>query len=131
MRRIRSKDTKPELVVRRILYSAGYRYRLHGKGLPGKPDVVFSARRKVIFIHGCFWHQHEEAACLDGRKPKSNTAYWHSKLARNVDRDLLRVRQLEALGWEVLTVWDCETRDRDKLAKRLGSFLGAPRLMRH
>src|SRR6185503_11726704 len=100
----------------------------HRKGLPGKPDIVLARRRKVIFVHGCFWHQHERAACLDGRKPKSNTDYWHPKLLRNVERDAQHVAALEAEGWQVLTVWECEVRDEAALAQRLTTFLGRPNL---
>jgi DNA mismatch endonuclease (patch repair protein) len=123
MSKIRSTHTKPELIVRRLLHAAGYRYRLHRKDLAGKPDLVFAGRRKVIFVHGCFWHQHDAASCLDGRRPKSNTSYWEPKLTRNVDRDKTAVAQLEAEGWAVLTVWECETRDVG-LAGRLRDFLG-------
>jgi DNA mismatch endonuclease, patch repair protein len=128
MAKIRSGHTKPELVVRRLLHRLGYRYRLYGKALPGKPDLVFGSRRKVIFVHGCFWHQHEAAACLDGRKPKSNTDYWHPKLARNVERDAQHVAKLKQEGWNVLTVWECEVRDEQALVQRITIFLGEPRL---
>jgi DNA mismatch endonuclease (patch repair protein) len=101
MSRIRSRDTKPEMIVRRLLHAAGYRYRLHTKDLPGKPDVVFKRRRKVVFVHGCFWHQHDREDCLDGRRPKSNTSYWHAKLERNVERDQEHIRRLHELGWQV------------------------------
>jgi DNA mismatch endonuclease (patch repair protein) len=128
MAKIRSGHTKPELIVRRLLHRLGYRYRLHGKQLPGKPDLVFATRRKVIFVHGCFWHQHEATACLDGRKPKSNIDYWHPKLARNVERDARQLAALEADGWQVLTVWECEVREELALAHKLTAFLGLPRL---
>jgi len=130
MSRIRSRDTKPEMVVRRLLHAAGYRYRLHAKDLPGKPDVVFRARRKAIMIHGCFWHQHEEVKCLDGRRPKSNTAYWNDKLQKNVERDLRHVSQLETSGWKVLVVWECEMKSESELLMRLRTFLGDPRSVR-
>src|ERR1700741_2821493 len=94
MTKIRSRDTKPELAVRRLLHRMGYRYRVHGKGLPGKPDLVFASRLKVIFVHGCFWHQHTLETCQDGRRPKSNVHYWHSKLASNVERDRQHVHRL-------------------------------------
>lgn len=123
MRRIRAQNSKPELLVRKLLHNAGYRYRLHGKTLPGKPDIVFSARRKVIFVHGCFWHQHDAVECLDGRRPKSNTGYWNSKLARNVERDALQVERLKAAGWTVLVVWECETQDLPTLVTKLTAFL--------
>lgn len=127
MARIRSRDTKPELTVRRLLYAQGYRYRLHGRGLPGKPDLVFKGRRKVILVHGCFWHQHAEEHCLGGRKPKSNTGYWHEKLERNVARDRRNQNELRALGWDILVVWECEMRDADALLDRLRGFLDEPR----
>jgi DNA mismatch endonuclease, patch repair protein len=130
MARIRSRDTKPEMIVRRLLHGAGYRYRLHGRGLPGKPDLVFGGRRKVVLVHGCFWHQHGEERCLDGRKPKSNTGYWHEKLERNVQRDLRNQEELRALGWEVLVVWECEMRSTGELLSRLADFLGPARARR-
>jgi DNA mismatch endonuclease (patch repair protein) len=123
MRRIRSKDMKPELAVRRLVHGLGYRYRLHRKDLPGKPDLVFGPRCKVIFVHGCFWHGHEREGCLDGRRPKSNTGYWSPKLARNKERDAERVRALEALGWSVLVIWECETKDMRNIARRVRRFL--------
>jgi DNA mismatch endonuclease (patch repair protein) len=124
MARIRSRDTKPEMIVRRLLHAAGYRYRLHRRDLPGNPDLIFARRRKVIFVHGCFWHQHEAEACLDGRKPRSNTGYWDAKLARNVSRDRAAIEQLNAMGWEVLVVWACETKATNELQVRLETFLG-------
>ena len=126
MSRIRSEDTKPEWVIRRLLHAAGYRYRLHRKDLPGKPDLVFGPRRKVIFIHGCFWHQHDAPECLDGRKPKSNTGYWHSKLERNVERDQKHLEQLAAEGWGTLVIWECQTKDAAVLLPQIRSFLGPP-----
>ena len=126
MAAIRSANTKPELIVRRLVFSLGYRYRLHARDLPGKPDLVFRNRRKVIFVHGCFWHLHPDAPCLDSRKPKSNKSYWGPKLARNVARDAQHVAALKADGWKVLVIWDCETKARDPLTKRLTKFLDAP-----
>jgi DNA mismatch endonuclease (patch repair protein) len=123
MRRIKSKDMKPELTVRRLAHRLGYRYRLHSKDLPGKPDLVFGPKRKVIFVHGCFWHGHEREGCLDARRPKSNKGYWNPKLARNKERDAQRVAELEATGWKVLTIWECETKDLGRIEKRLKSFL--------
>lgn len=123
MAAIKSRDTKPELIVRRLVHSMGYRYRLHYKDLPGKPDLVFGPRRKVIFVHGCFWHQHSDPNCLDGRMPGSNLSYWRPKLEGNKARDAKRLRQLEELGWCVLTVWECETGNSDKLRKKLNDFL--------
>ena len=124
MRRIRSRDMKPELLVRSLVHRLGYRYRLHRRDLPGKPDLVFGPRRKVIFVHGCFWHGHDDAACLDGRSPKSNQAYWVPKLSRNRARDAANVAALGEKGWAVLTIWECETRNEVILAARLQAFLG-------
>ncbi len=121
MKAIRSKDTSPEMAVRRLVHGMGYRYRLHRKNLPGKPDLVFGPKRKVIFVHGCFWHQHSN--CVDGRKPKSNTGYWSEKLERNVRRDAENRTRLEADGWEVLVVWECETARPEALTARLHAFL--------
>lgn len=124
MARIRGKDTKPEMAVRKLAHAMGYRYRVHRKDLPGKPDLAFGPRKKVVFVHGCFWHQHDLTKCLDGRQPKSNTGYWSPKLQRNVERDAQHVAALEAGGWQVLTIWDCETKDRESVARRLTQFLG-------
>ena len=123
MARIRSRDTKPEMVVRRLLHAMGYRYRLHRRDLPGNPDLVFSGRRKVVFVHGCFWHQHEDPSCLDGRPPKSNASYWAPKLQRNVERDRQAAISLMAEGWDALIVWECEVRDRKALSEKLRTFL--------
>lgn len=113
----------PELRVRKWLHCKGYRYRLHKKGLPGKPDIVFGSRRKVIFVHGCFWHQHDKTGCLDGRAPKTRLDYWNNKLRTNVERDE-RVRlTLIEMGWQVLVVWECETKDIEALGERLLEFL--------
>lgn len=124
MARIRSRDTKPEMLVRRLLHAAGYRYRLHRKDLPGNPDLIFASRRKVIFVHGCFWHQHEDKRCTRRRRPTSNTAYWEGKLDRNVARDKAALEQLALAGWQTLVVWECQTRDVDGLSSRLRAFLG-------
>ncbi|MEX2163370.1 MAG: DNA mismatch endonuclease Vsr [Sulfuricaulis sp.] len=120
---IRSRDTTPEIAVRRVVHGMGYRYRLHIRELPGKPDLVFSSRRKIILVHGCFWHQHSDPACKITRKPKSNTGYWTKKLKRNVARDSQHSESLSRLGWKVLTVWECELRDKAALSKRLRRFL--------
>lgn len=120
MARIRAKDTKPELLVRRMVHGLGYRYRLHRRDLPGTPDLVFTPRRKVIFVHGCFWHLH---SCPAGRIPATRRAYWEPKLRRNAARDAAHAAALEAAGWQVLTVWECETGDRDALRARLQAFL--------
>ena len=124
MSRIHSKDTSPELIVRRIVYRLGYRYRLHMKDLPGKPDLVFLRKKKVIFVHGCFWHQHESPHCRNSRVPESNTDYWIPKFLRNVARDRLNQTDLVNKGWEVLVVWECETKDNHVLEQRIRFFLG-------
>lgn len=121
MQAVKGKDTKPEWVVRRLLHRMGYRYRLHAHNLPGKPDIVFPARRKVIFVHGCFWHAH---GCKIGRPPKSRSDYWLPKLEANSARDAAKQSQLEALGWSVLVVWQCETKDLPGLETKLHTFLG-------
>lgn len=125
MRAIRSTGMKPELAVRRLVHSMGYRYRLHRKDLPGKPDLVFGPRRKVIFVHGCFWHQHSDPGCKIARMPKSKPDYWKPKLARNVERDRQHQAELEANGWSVLIVWECETKANrvDRLSLVLREFL--------
>lgn len=120
MQAVRGKDTGPEWAVRRLLHSLGYRYRLHRKDLPGKPDLVFPSRRKAIFVHGCFWHAH---GCRFGRPPKSRLDFWLPKLDRNRKHDAETRARLEALGWQVLTVWQCETKDADVLTVRLCAFL--------
>lgn len=125
MRRIRSKDTRPEVAVRQLVRRLGYvGYRLHRKELPGKPDIAFIGRRLAIFVHGCFWHGHD---CKEGaRRPKSNSSYWVPKIASNAERDAAHVADLQSEGWSVLIVWECELSDLDRLAERLDCFL-APR----
>lgn len=108
-------------MVRSLVHRMGYRFRLHAKDLPGKPDLVFRPRRKIILVHGCFWHGHER--CVDGRTPKSNLGYWGPKLARNRQRDADVLAALRAAGWKVLTIWECETADEAKLKRRVRSFL--------
>ncbi len=122
MRQIRSKDTNPELVLRRLLHRLGYRFRLHCKDLPGKPDLVFPARRKVIFVHGCFWHQH--SGCREGRVPGTRLEYWAPKLARNQQRDQAAQSALEELGWQFLVVWECELKDTTAALRTVKRFLG-------
>lgn len=126
MRQIKSKGMKPELLVRSLVHKMGFRFRLHAKDLPGKPDLVFRSRRKAIQVHGCFWHAHEHENCLDGRAPKSNVGYWGPKLARNKQRDAESNAALEAQGWGVLTIWECKTKDETKLRKLISKFLGKP-----
>jgi DNA mismatch endonuclease (patch repair protein) len=120
MRAIRSKDMRPELAVRRLVHRLGFRYRLHGKNLPGKPDLVFASRRKVIFVHGCFWHSH---GCKLAHVPKSNTGYWRPKLERNRSRDQKNIDLLTASGWKPFIVWECETTNADNLRSRLKAIL--------
>lgn len=120
MRAVKSKNTSPELVVRRLLHSLGYRYRLHRTDLPGSPDIVLGPRRTVIFVHGCFWHGHD---CKRGaRQPKHNAKYWQAKIARNIARDASAQNALLTLGWRVMTVWECETASTD-LKTRIKDFL--------
>jgi DNA mismatch endonuclease (patch repair protein) len=123
MARIRAKDTLPEMKVRRFLHASGFRYRLHRKDLPGKPDIVFGPRKIAIFVHGCFWHQHSDPSCLDGRRPQSKLDYWGPKLDRNVERDAENQASLIAQGWQVLTIWECETKDMSRVEQTLVSFL--------
>lgn len=118
---VRSKDTKPEMAVRKLVHRLGFRYRLHGQKLPGRPDLVFKKRKKVIFVHGCFWHRHEN--CNHARMPKSNTDFWIEKLNQNKIRDDKNVETLAQLGWENLIIWECEIRDIVELEKRIIVFL--------
>lgn len=121
MRKIRKVDTKPELVVRRIAHKLGYRFRLHRRDLPGTPDMVFPRLRKIILIHGCFWHQHP--GCKLARTPKSRLGYWLPKLRRNYARDISTTETLGQLGWDVLVIWECETRMAKAMASRISRFL--------
>jgi DNA mismatch endonuclease (patch repair protein) len=124
MARVRSKDTQPERRVRTLVYSLGYRYRLHVRALPGRPDLVFRSRRCVILVHGCFWHQHQ---CKAGnRRPKSRVEFWNAKLAANMRRDVQQRRELHRMGWRVLTIWECETlvKSHDRIARTIIAFLG-------
>lgn len=122
MARVGPKDTTPELVVRRLLHRLGYRFRLHWRELPGTPDIVFPKRRKVIFVHGCFWHRHP--GCREASTPKTRVDFWTRKFDANVARDARKTSALEAKGWEVNVVWSCETRHTEILAGQLSSFLG-------
>jgi DNA mismatch endonuclease, patch repair protein len=123
MRAVKSRNTKPEMLVRQALFSMGYRYRLHRADLPGKPDIVFPGRHKVIFVHGCFWHGH---SCARGsRTPKANSEYWERKILMNRERDKLHVADLQAHGWTVLALWECELRDLTTLSQQLMLFLDA------
>jgi len=123
MSRIRAKDTKPEMIVRSLVHRTGYRFRLHRSDLPGKPDLVFPGRGKIIFVHGCYWHMH---ACRYGRVvPKTNAEFWRRKRQGNKDRDRKTCRKLRRMGWEVLVVWECQTKPHkiEKLAERIVAFL--------
>ncbi|MEM8872938.1 MAG: DNA mismatch endonuclease Vsr [Planctomycetota bacterium] len=118
---VRGKDTKPEMVVRRLIHRMGFRYRLHRRDLPGKPDLVFPSRRKVVFVHGCFWHRH---ACPAGRRtPKSRREFWLNKLESNRRRDQRNRRRLNRLGWSAMVIWECQLRDLDRVRRRVASFL--------
>ena len=124
MSRIGSKHTKPELIVRSLLHRLGYRFRLHRRELPGRPDIVFIGRKKAIFVHGCFWHGH---GCKIGKLPKSNLDFWSPKIERNRLRDREKRSELEQIGWTVEEVWQCEIKDIQLLESRLRSFLGSPK----
>ena len=120
MRRIRSINSIPEMIVRRTVHGLGYRYRLHVRQLPGKPDLVFPRLGRIIEVRGCFWHQHGK--CIDSHVPKSRSDYWIPKLARNKQRDQENDRRLRKLGWRLLVIWECEVADSAKLAKKLEAF---------
>jgi len=122
MARVPQKGSRPEMVVRRMTHRLGYRYRLHDASLPGKPDLVFGGRRKVIFVNGCFWHRHP--GCALARMPKSRRDFWEPKLAANRDRDIRNEALLRSMGWDVLTIWECEIKDSEQLRERLIAFLG-------
>lgn len=124
MQAVRSRNTGPELAVRRILHRMGYRFRLHRADLPGRPDIVLPARRTAIFVHGCFWHGH---GCAKGRLPKSRPDYWQPKIATNAQRDRDKAESLQAADWRVVTLWQCELKDPDALADRLRGILGPPK----
>lgn len=123
MRRIKSRNTSPELIVRKLTHRLGYRFRLHRKDLPGKPDIVFPSKKKVIFVHGCFWHQHLNKKCLDSRLPKSNQKYWVQKLERNKIRDKQAKINLTRLGWKYLIIWECEKINLENLKNKINKFL--------
>jgi len=121
MARVRGVNTNPEKVVRSLVHRMGYRFRLHVKELPGKPDIALPRHKKVIFVHGCFWHQHK--GCKQAERPTSNTDYWNKKLDRNIIRDGDNIEKLEYLGWKVLVIWECEIKKPDLLTERVLSFL--------
>jgi DNA mismatch endonuclease (patch repair protein) len=125
MRAVRSRDTKPEVTVRHILHRAGFRFRLHSKTLPGKPDIVLSGKRAVVFVHGCFWHQYRR--CKNATRPSSNTQYWEAKLNKNISRDKAIKDKLKRQGWRVLVLWECEIR-RLKVLPKIERFFRQPAL---
>jgi DNA mismatch endonuclease (patch repair protein) len=121
MSRVKSKNTTTEMAVRRLVFGMGYRYRLHDKRLPGRPDLVFSGRRKIIFVNGCFWHGHE--SCRYAALPKTRVDFWRAKVEKNQARDRENIALLEANGWKVLTVWQCELKNTERLANKLYDFI--------
>lgn len=121
MAAVKGKNTKPEFAVRRMLFSLGYRYRLHRRSLPGAPDIVFPSRKKVIFVHGCFWHRH---SCNGFRMPKSRVEFWTAKFERNAKRDAANRRRLRRLGWKSFVIWECQLRNPDAVQRSLTAFLG-------
>ena len=123
MAKIKGSDTKPEMMVRRLVHRMGFRYRSHVRKLPGSPDLVFSRRSAVIFVHGCFWHRHPDPTCKLARLPKSRIDFWGSKLDQNHQRDLKVQTQLNDDGWRVLIIWECELRDPDGVALKVKEFL--------
>jgi DNA mismatch endonuclease (patch repair protein) len=120
MSRVKGRHTTPERTVRSIVHRNGFRFRLHGKDLPGKPDIVFRPRRKIVFVHGCFWHGH---GCGKGRIPKSNAAFWRAKIVANRKRDAKHIRALKADGWKILVIWQCQLKNPLALEKRIVDFL--------
>jgi DNA mismatch endonuclease (patch repair protein) len=122
MRAVRSGNTQPEIRVRQIAHGLGYRFRLHRRGLPGKPDIAFPGRRKAVFVHGCFWHQHK--GCPRASVPQSHLGFWLPKLARNSARDAEQLAAIKKCGWKALVVWECEIKDEKRLTARLRRFLG-------
>ena len=123
MSKIKAKDTKSELRVRRLVHRLGYRYRLHRRSLPGSPDLVFGPRRKAIFVHGCFWHRHDDPNCKLARLPKSRLDFWVPKLEANKTRDRRNALDLRKLGWNVLVIWECQTRNEDEMERLITQFL--------
>jgi len=122
---VRARDTKPEMRVRKALHAAGLRYRLHDRRLPGVPDLVFPSRRLALFVHGCFWHQHP--GCTAARMPKSRLDFWQPKLTGNVARDAIKQSELQARGWNVRVIWECETRSVETLAALVAEIQNLPR----
>ena len=125
MSRVSGKNTKPELIVRSLLHNMGYRFRLHRSDLPGKPDITLPKYKKVIFVHGCFWHGHKD--CRRSKRPTTNKKFWHEKLDKNIERDNVNIRNLKELGWGVLVVWACEVNEINQLKNKLLTFLEVKR----
>lgn len=121
MSRISGKDTKPEIIVRSFLHRMGYRFRLYNKNLPGKPDITLSKHKKVIFVHGCFWHGHDN--CPQSKRPGTNVKFWNKKIDGNIERDKKNIERLEDLGWKTLILWTCEIKNHDVLKRKLISFM--------
>ena len=121
MGRVRQCNTKPEMKVRKVVHGLGFRYRLHRRDLPGTPDLVFPGRKKIIFVHGCFWHQHN---CPRGARPGTNREFWDNKLDRNIQRDIENINLLNHRGWSVLVLWECEVKQTETLEHRIREFLG-------
>lgn len=121
MKQVGREDTAPELIVRKLLFSLGYRYRLHRRDLPGTPDIVLPGQRKLIFVHGCFWHGH--SGCPRASLPRTRNRYWHQKIEKNKERDLRSIALLQQLGWSAYVIWECETRNLPELSRKLRSFL--------
>ena len=130
MSRIRGANTKPELKVRRLLHRCGYRFRLHRKDLPGRPDIVLPRHRAVIFVHGCFWHRHPDPTCRRARMPRTRREFWEAKLQGNRERDVRDQRALAEAGWRVLVVWECELGDNEQLENEIRAWLGEGRCRR-
>jgi DNA mismatch endonuclease (patch repair protein) len=125
MSRVSGKNTKPELIVRSLLHRMGYRFRLHRSDLPGKPDIVLPKYKKVIFVHGCFWHGHID--CQRSKRPTTNKNFWHEKLDGNIARDKVTIRNIRELGWDALVVWSCEVKDMNQLGNIIIAFLETPK----
>lgn len=127
MQAVRSKNTVPEMAVRKLLHKLGYRFRLHRSDLPGSPDIVFGSRRKIIEVRGCFWHQHPAPSCTKARRPATRQEWWTAKLDANIRRDSANLAVLKAQGWDVLVLWECELKDPSRLGDTLSAFLGPQR----
>ena len=124
MARVKGRDTRPEKIARSLLHGMAFRFRIHGKDLPGRPDIVLPRYRKIIFVNGCFWHGHE--ACKRSGRPKTNQAFWNRKIDATITRDARNKAALEAAGWNVMVVWECQTRDQENLQRVLADFMKQP-----